>query len=71
MVSPEVGEIDENEVIRTIISELGKGRDTQRMMAEMWSQANTLRIKRVRPYTTAAGKLLTLHINKDKNPEAG
>ena len=70
VVSPKVGEIDENEVIRTIISELGKGRDTQRMMAEMWSQANTLRIKRVRPYTTAAGKLLALHINKDKNLKA-
>ena len=56
-----------NEAIRTIIGELGKGNDTQRMMAEMWLQANTLRIKRIRPYTTAAGKLLTLHLNKDKN----
>ncbi|MFC1846431.1 hypothetical protein ACFLYS_00015 [Chloroflexota bacterium] len=70
VVSPEVGEIDENEVIRTILSELGKGKDTQRMMAEMWSQANTLRVKRIRPYTTAASKLLTLHINKDRKPKA-
>jgi hypothetical protein len=64
LVSPEVGVIDEDELINTILSELSKGRDTQRMMAEMWSQAKTIRVKRMRPYITAAGKLLPLHIDK-------
>jgi hypothetical protein len=36
------------------------------MMAEMWSQANTLRVKRMRPLTTSVGKLLPLHIHKKK-----
>ncbi len=67
LVSPEVGSIDEDELIQTILAELSKGRDTQRMMAEMWSQAKTLRVKRMRPHITAAGKLLPLHIHKEKN----
>ena len=64
VVSPEVGAIDEDELIQIVLAELGKGKDTQRMMAEVWSQAKTLRVKRIRPYTTAAGKLLPLHIKK-------
>jgi len=66
LVSPEVGEVDEVELVKTIVSELSKGKDTQRMMAEIWSQAGTLRVKRQRPLTTAAGKLLPLHIQKQK-----
>jgi len=65
-VSPEVGAIDEGELIKTILSELRKGKDTQRMMAEIWSQAKMLRVKRQRPFVTAAGKLLPLHIQKRK-----
>jgi len=63
LVSPEVGAIDEGELIKTVLSELRKGKDTQRMMAEMWSQAEILRVKRQRPFVTAAGKLLPLHID--------
>lgn len=66
LVSPEVGAINEDELIKTILAELSKGKDTQRMMTEMWSQAKTLRVKRMRPYVTAAGKLLPLHIHKQK-----
>ena len=66
-VSPEVGVIDEGELIKTVLSELSKGNDTQRMMAEIWSQAETLKVKRIRPLITAAGKLLPLHIQKGKS----
>jgi len=65
-VSPEVGAIDEGKLIKTILSELRKGNDTQRMMTEMWSQAEMLQVKRQRPFVTAAGKLLPLHIQKRK-----
>jgi hypothetical protein len=64
IVSPEVGEIDDSALIQTVISELSKGNDTQRMMTEIWSQAKLLRVKRQRPFVTAAGKLLPLHIQK-------
>ncbi len=66
IVSPEVGVINEDELIQIILTELGKGGDTQRMMAEVWSQAKTLRVKRMAPFTTARGKLLPLHIQKGK-----
>lgn len=66
VVSPEVGEVDEGELAQTVLSELSKGKDTQRMMAEIWSQAKTLRVKRMRPHITAGGKLLPLHILKNK-----
>jgi hypothetical protein len=66
IVNPEVGEIEEGELIKTVLSELSKGNDTQRMMTEIWSQAETLRVKRMRPFITAAGKLLPLHIQKQK-----
>jgi hypothetical protein len=69
LVSPEVGEIDEAELVQAVLAELSKGKDTQRMMAEMWSQAETLRVKRARPFITAAGKLLPLHIQKLKTKE--
>jgi hypothetical protein len=61
-----VGEIDEAELIRTVLAELSKGHDTQRMMAEIWSQAETLRIRRERPFINEAGKLLPLHIHKSQ-----
>ncbi len=67
LVSPEVGEIDEGKLVKTIITELSKGKDTQRMMAQMWSQAEMLRVKRQRPFITAAGKLLPLHIQRAKH----
>jgi hypothetical protein len=66
LVSPEVGEIDEGELIHTVLYELGKGEDTQRMMTAIWAQAGMLRVKRLRPIITAAGKLLSLHIQKVK-----
>lgn len=66
VVSPGVGEIDEAELIQAVLTELGKGRDTQRMIAQVWSQAQTLRVKRAEPFVTARGKLLPLHIRKGK-----
>lgn len=64
VISPELGELDEAEVIQTVLAELGRGMDSQRMMAQVWSQARTLRVKRMRPIATARGKLLPLHIQK-------
>ena len=66
LVSPEVGEVDEGELVQTVLSELSKGKDTQRMMTEIWSQAEMLRVKRQRPLITAAGKLLPLYIQRTK-----
>jgi len=64
LVSPEIGEIDEAALVKTVLDELSRGKDTQRMMAQVWSQASTIQVKRMRPLTTARGKLLPLHIQK-------
>jgi hypothetical protein len=52
IVSPHVGGLDEAELIKTILTELGKGPDHCRLMAEVWSRSNTLRVKRMRPLYT-------------------
>ncbi|MGA7743275.1 MAG: hypothetical protein ABSF35_24025 [Polyangia bacterium] len=64
VVSPAVGDVDERALVQIVLAELSKGRDARRMMAHMWSQAKTLRVKRATPFTTARGKLLPLHIQK-------
>jgi hypothetical protein len=67
VVSPEVGEIDSDELIQFVLSELARGEDTKRLMTEIWVKAKTMRVKRMRPVITARGKLLPLHIwNKNK-----
>jgi len=66
LVSPELGEVDEEQLVRTILAELAKENDSQRMMARVWADAGTLRVRRERPLTTARGKLLPLHIAKSR-----
>jgi hypothetical protein len=67
IVSPEVGEIDEDALLKFMLAELSKGKDTQRLMAEIWAKAKTMRVKRTKPMVTTRGKLLPLHIcNKSK-----
>jgi hypothetical protein len=62
-VSPKVGNIDESKIIETILKELKKGGDSQRVMAETWAQLGTIKIKRNYPLFTKTGKLYPLHIS--------
>jgi len=64
IVNPDIGIIDEAEIISLVISGLSLGSDSNRMMADVWRQDDILRIKRTRPYVTAQGKLMPLHIQK-------
>jgi len=66
LVSPDVGAVDEDEVSRLVLSELSRGGETNRMMAEVWRQGGVLRVRRERPRITAGGKLLSLHIVKER-----
>jgi hypothetical protein len=65
IVNPDIAPLDEKEIIRTVTVELARGNDTRRMMAEMWSQAKTLKVVRRRPYITDSGKFLPLYINRN------
>jgi hypothetical protein len=64
--SPQLGAIDEAELVKTVLAELSKGTDGRRMMAGVWAQAKTLRVKRVQPFATARGKLMPLHIHRHR-----
>ena len=66
LVSPEVGPVNEGEIVETFLAELSKGTPGKRMMTNLWSQAKMLRVKRMHPIATAMGKLLPMHIIKDK-----
>ena len=66
IASPELGAIDEAELIKTVLTELSRGTDTERIMAQVWAQAKTLRVQRRQPFVTARGKLMPLHIHKQK-----
>jgi hypothetical protein len=62
IISPDVGVVDENALINTILSVLAQDGNSKRMMSEIWYQTKTLKVRRRLPYTTTQGKLLPLHI---------
>jgi hypothetical protein len=63
IISPGVGEIDNDAVIRTVLDELSHGVHGGRLAAGFWSQVNTLQIKRMHPLSSS-GKVMTLHLMK-------
>ncbi len=64
-VSPDVGPVDDGDVVRVVLTELSRGGDTNRMMAEVWRQGGVLRVRRERPKLTEGGKQLSLHMARD------
>ena len=61
-ISPDVGELDEAQVIDAVIGELRGGRPAYRVTAELWRQARTISVERRRPIATRGGKVLSLHV---------
>ena len=65
VVSPRVGEIDQVQVVSTVLEVLGssaRGDKGAAMMARYWRDAQTLRVVRREPYATTAAKILPLHV---------
>jgi hypothetical protein len=63
VIQPRVGEVAEGEVVATVIDFLRSER-RNRLMADVWSDADTLRVVRRQPSLTEAGKTLPLHIER-------
>jgi hypothetical protein len=63
IISPTVGVVDEGAVIATVLSELRSVAYVGKVTAELWSQAKTLRVKRMHPLSSR-GKITTLHLIK-------
>lgn len=62
IVSPRVELADEREVVRAVLDELGRGDAAANISRSIWTQAETLRVRRMEPVWTERGKLLPLHI---------
>ena len=62
LVSPKVEIADETEVIQVVLEALGRGSVAADLARATWSQARTLRVKRMEPIWTARGKLMPLHL---------
>ncbi len=57
LVSPEVGTVDDSEVIAVFLDGLAAKRKHYRYMATAWRDAGLLRVERQRPIVTGRGKV--------------
>ena len=61
LVRPALGPIDPESVAAVFLDAMGTGSGPERVMAQLWREANLLEIERAEPLTTPAGKILHLH----------
>jgi hypothetical protein len=59
-VAPRLGDLDEAALARDILDALAADDPDDRLVAEMWRQAGTLRVVREEPQPTPAGKVIPL-----------
>jgi phenylacetate-coenzyme A ligase PaaK-like adenylate-forming protein len=63
-VAPRVGPVDEAQVAGAALDFLRSAGSVERMMAEFWMAADTLRVVRRQPEVSEAGKVLPLHVSR-------
>ena len=62
LVSPQIGKISEKDLVERFLAEIGK---KDGIIAEVWSQANTIRVKRMHPIPTKMGKIFPFNIRME------
>ena len=62
LVRPEVGPIDPAAVAETFLAGISAGTGAERIMGQVWRDAQVLRVERRAPMATASGKILHLHV---------
>jgi hypothetical protein len=62
VVSPRVGQVDEEAIVQTILGFLSSHSRGDKAMARHWQQGGVLTVARREPYVTAAGKIPPLRI---------
>ena len=71
VISPGVGELEDDRVIETVLDELGNNFHAGRLAAGLWEQAKTIRVRRMSPISLPSGKTMILHVvNKEKRGQA-
>jgi hypothetical protein len=65
VVSPRVGEIDDQDVVEVVLSELAHGGAAGQDISRIWRDARTLRVIRREPYATRRmSKILPVHVKR-------
>ncbi|MDR7418066.1 MAG: hypothetical protein QN178_04050 [Armatimonadota bacterium] len=64
IISPRLGEIDEDRARETFLEELGQEGGLEKMGAEFWRRARTVSVRRQWPKSTRAGKILPFQLEK-------
>ncbi len=64
VIRPEVGALDEAQVVAFVLDELSRRSPAGRMQTEIWRSHNTLRVERAQPYLTGVAKIQTLHVER-------
>lgn len=70
LVSPRLSIQDEDEVASAVLDALRGGDALSHATAELWEQAGSLRVRRQEPHHTGAGKLMPLHVARQRAPGA-
>jgi hypothetical protein len=63
-ISPSVGKLDEQAVCDTLLTELGRGSAIDQYQASIWRSAQTIQVRRERPLSTRAGKVLPFQMRQ-------
>src|SRR5262249_49353482 len=64
VVSPSIKIADERAVLAALLDALGEKSVADGLTRAIWSNAGTVRIKRMEPIRTARGKLMPLHLSR-------
>lgn len=62
LVSPRLGPLDPTALVEAVLRELGRGTDSRRLMAHVWSDQGVIQVVREEPRLTARGKHLSLDL---------
>ena len=65
LLSPELGPLDEKDVIDTFLNAIGGGSAGERFMEICWRDGQVVEVVRRRPIHTSSGKILHLHTEND------
>jgi hypothetical protein len=66
LVHPRVGEVDPAAVGDAFLAAIGDASEGERLMELRWRQERLLRVERVTPRTTRTGKILHLHLDRQR-----
>jgi len=62
LVSPKVGEINERDLLKTVLNELKQNGGSSRRMAGIWEEAGTLRVRREEPRSARGDKVFSFQV---------